>query len=597
VSDEGDAVVPDEVDDEVEAVAPDEVDEIDAVAVDEGEALTPDEIGDELDDEVDEPGSAEGGPVLVAGVLFDQDEQEPLAVAGPEPTLDPAALQVLISRLTGIAEEMGAVLRRAAFSPNIKERADCSAALFDAGGELLVQAEHIPVHLGSMPAAVAAAIDAFGEEIEPGEQIVLNDPFAGGTHLNDITVVAPVHVGGELIGWVANRAHHADLGGATPGSIPPEATEIQQEGLRLPPVRLTDDVREVIVASSRTPEERRGDLDAQWGANVVGMTRLAAEAGQPLAEVTAYGERRMRAALAALPDGEWVFTDVLDSTGPRPEQHAAATICVCVMVDGDGITFDFTGTDEQRSGNMNAVEAVTLSAVSFALRAAIVPDLEGVGGSMRPVTVIAPEGTLVAARPPVAVGAGNVEVSQRIADVCLGALAQIVPDGVAAASQGTMNNVLLGGDGWVYYETVAGGQGARPDRDGMSGVHTGMTNTRNTPIEALERAYPLRVRRLRLRTGSGGKGRHRGGEGIERDLEVLEAATVSLITERRVFPPWGLDDGGPGALGENWLLPEGDEKRAERLADKVTLEVRPGDVLRLRTPGGGGHGPPPTLAE
>jgi len=562
VSDEGDVVAPDEVD----------------------------EIGDELDDEVDEP-------FMAAGVLFDQDGQEPLAVAGPEPTLDPAALQVLISRLTGIAEEMGAVLRRAAFSPNIKERADCSAALFDAGGELLVQAEHIPVHLGSMPAAVAAAIDAFGEEIEPGEQIVLNDPFAGGTHLNDITLVAPVHVDGELIGWVANRAHHADLGGATPGSIPPEATEIQQEGLRLPPVRLTYDVREVIVASSRTPEERRGDLDAQWGANVVGMTRLAAEAGQPFAEVTAYGERRMRAALADLPDGEWHFTDVLDSTGPRPEQHAAATICVCVKVDGAAITFDFTGTDEQRSGNMNAVEAVTLSAVSFALRAAIVPDLEGVGGSMRPVTVVAPQGTLVAARPPVAVGAGNVEVSQRIADVCLGALAQVVPDRVAAASQGTMNNVLLGGDGWVYYETVAGGQGARPDRDGMSGVHTGMTNTRNTPIEALERAYPLRVRRLRLRTGSGGKGRHRGGEGIERDLEVLEAATVSLITERRVFPPWGLDDGGPGALGENWLLPGGDETRAERLADKVTLEVRPGDVLRLRTPGGGGHGPPPTLAE
>ncbi len=560
---------------------------------DEGDVVAPDEvdeIGDELDDEVDEP-------FMAAGVLFDQDGQEPLAVAGPDPTLDPAALQVLISRLTGIAEEMGAVLRRAAFSPNIKERADCSAALFDAGGELLVQAEHIPVHLGSMPAAVAAAIDAFGEEIEPGEQIVLNDPFAGGTHLNDITLVAPVHVDGALIGWVANRAHHADLGGATPGSIPPEATEIQQEGLRLPPVRLTHDVREVIVASSRTPEERRGDLDAQWGANVVGMTRLAAEAGLPFAEVTAYGERRMRAALADLPDGEWHFTDVLDSTGPRPEQHAAATICVCVKVDGDAVTFDFTGTDEQRSGNMNAVEAVTLSAVSFALRAAIVPDLEGVGGSMRPVTVVAPQGTLVAARPPVAVGAGNVEVSQRIADVCLGALAQVVPDRVAAASQGTMNNVLLGGDGWVYYETVAGGQGARPDRDGMSGVHTGMTNTRNTPIEALERAYPLRVRRLRLRTGSGGKGRHRGGEGIERDLEVLEAATVSLITERRVFPPWGLDDGGPGALGENWLLPEGDEKRAERLADKVTLEVRPGDVLRLRTPGGGGHGPPPTLAE
>ena len=573
------------------------------------------EVGDETDDEI-----PDGAAVETDDSFYDQESDGTdgdlvLSVGPPnQSTLDPAGLQVLISRLTGIAEEMGAVLRRAAFSPNIKERADCSAALFDAAGELLVQAEHIPVHLGSMPAAVHAAIEAFGEEIEPGEQIVLNDPFAGGTHLNDITVVAPVHVDGELVGWVANRAHHADLGGATPGSIPPDATEIQQEGLRLPPVRLTRDVREVIVASSRTPDERRGDLDAQWGANVVGMTRLAAEAGRPLEEVAAYGERRMRAALADLPDGDWDFTDVLDSTGPRPDQHAAATICVRVTVAGDEVTFDFTGTDDQRPGNMNAVEAVTLSAVSFALRAGIVPDLEGVGGSMRPVTVIAPSGTLVAARSPVAVGAGNVEVSQRIADVCLGALAQIAPDQVAAASQGTMNNVLIGGDGWVYYETVGGGQGARPDRpgmngvhtgmtnkvdeghqsgggrDGQSGIHTGMTNTKNTPTEALERAFPLRVRRYRLRTGSGGEGRYRGGEGIERDLEVLEDVTVSLITERRVFPPWGLEGGGPGAVGENWLLPGGDEDRAQRLGDKCSFELRSGDVLRILTPGGGGWG-------
>ena len=275
------------------------------------------EVGDETDDEI-----PDGAAVETDDSFYDQESDGTdgdlvLSVGPPnQSTLDPAGLQVLVSRLTGIAEEMGAVLRRAAFSPNIKERADCSAALFDAAGELLVQAEHIPVHLGSMPAAVHAAIEAFGEEIEPGEQIVLNDPFAGGTHLNDITVVAPVHVDGELAGWVANRAHHADLGGATPGSIPPDATEIQQEGLRLPPVRLTRDVREVIVASSRTPDERRGDLDAQWGANVVGMTRLAAEAGRPLEEVAAYGERRMRAALTALPDGDWDFTDALDSTGP-----------------------------------------------------------------------------------------------------------------------------------------------------------------------------------------------------------------------------------------------------------------------------------------
>jgi N-methylhydantoinase B/oxoprolinase/acetone carboxylase alpha subunit len=582
VSDSDDTLDDDEVDEVDDGLPEDEV-------VDEDEDLH--WVDDDLEEETDRP----DGPAF-----FDQDEEadEPDETDEPTapqtdvsaPTIGPAALQVLISRLTGIAEEMGAVLRRAAFSPNIKERADCSAALFDADGELLVQAEHIPVHLGSMPAAVAAAIDAFADEIEPGEQIVLNDPFAGGTHLNDITVVAPCHVDGELVGWVANRAHHADLGGATPGSIPPEAVEIQQEGLRLPPVRLTADVREVIVASSRTPDERRGDLDAQWGANIVGLARLAAEAEQPLHEVAAYGERRMRAALAELPDGAWDFTDVLDSTGPRAEQQAAARICVCVKVAGDEITFDFTGTDDQRPGNVNAVEAVTLSSVAYALRSAVVPDLEGVGGSMRPVTVIAPEGTLVAAQPPVAVGAGNVEVSQRIADVCFGALAQIVPDQVPAASQGTMNNVLIGGSGWVFYETIAGGQGARPDRDGMNGVHTGMTNTRNTPVEALERAFPLRVRRYRLRSGSGGDGLHRGGEGIERDLEVLENVTVSLITERRVFPPWGLEGGGPGAVGENWLLPGGEEDRAERLGDKCSFELKAGDVLRMYTPGGGGWG-------
>ncbi len=448
-----------------------------------------------------------------------------------------------------------------------------------------------------MPAAVLAAIDAVGDQVAPGDQIVLNDPFAGGTHLNDVTVVAPCHVDGELVGWVANRAHHADLGGAAPGSIPPDATEIHQEGLRLPPVLLTPEVREVIVASSRTPDERRGDLDAQWGANVVGVERLAAEAAAPRGEVADYGERRMRAALAALPDGAWSFADLLDSTGPRPDQQEAARLCVQITKAGDEVTVDFTGSDDQRPGNVNAVEAVTVSAVAYALRSVVAPDLEGVGGTMRPVTVVAPAGTIVAALPPVAVAAGNVEVSQRIADVCLGALAQAVPDRVSAASQGTMNNLLVGGDGWVYYETVAGGQGARPTKAGMNGVHTGMTNTRNTPVEALERAFPLRVRRLRLREGSGGKGLHAGGEGIERDLEVLEAATASLITERRVFPPWGLADGGPGALGENWLLPGGDERRARRLGDKVTVDLEPGDVIRLRTPGGGAWGDPDPPAE
>jgi N-methylhydantoinase B/oxoprolinase/acetone carboxylase alpha subunit len=511
-------------------------------------------------------------------------------------SLDPASLQVLVSRLTGVAEEMGAVLRRGASSPNIKERADCSAALFTPAGELLVQAEHIPVHLGSMPASVAAALAAFPEGVPDGAQVALNDPFAGGTHLNDLTLVAPCRVDGRLVGWAANRAHHADVGGMAPGSIPPEAVEVFQEGLRLPPVLLTDEVVAVLLANSRTPDERRGDLDAQVGANRVGVERLAAVgAGAPLDEVTAYGERRMRAALAAVPDGRWSFEDVLDSSGPRPEQQRPARVTVTVTVAGDVVTVDFTGTDEQRPGNVNAVEAVTVSAVSFALRSALDPTIPANGGAMRPVTVVAPAGTVVAARLPAAVGAGNVEVSQRVADVCLGALAQAVPERVGAAGQGTMNNVLVGGpepEPWVYYETVAGGQGGRPSGGGMSGVHTAMTNTKNTPVEALERAYPMRVLRYGLRRRSGGAGRHPGGDGVERDLLVLADCTASLITERRTTPPWGLAGGEPGAPGEDWLLPGGDESRAERLPDKCTVRLRAGDVLRLRTPGGGGWGEP-----
>jgi N-methylhydantoinase B/oxoprolinase/acetone carboxylase alpha subunit len=510
--------------------------------------------------------------------------------------LDPSDLAVLVSRLTGVAEEMGAVLRRAAFSPNIKERADCSAALFTAGGELLVQAEHIPVHLGSMPASVRAAIDAFGPDgIAPGEQVALNDPFAGGTHLNDLTLVAPCHVDGRLVGWAANRAHHADLGGGAPGSIPADAVEVFQEGLRIPPVRLTAEVAAVLFANSRTPEERRGDLDAQVGANVLGVARLAeiAATGAPLHEVVDYGERRMRAALAALPDGTWRFEDVLDSCGPRPEQQHPARVVVAVTVAGDEVTFDFTGTDAQRAGNVNAVEAVTVSAVAFALRSATDPTIPANGGAMRPVRVVAPPGTVVAASPPAAVGAGNVEVSQRVADVCLGALAGPCPDRVPAAGQGTMNNLLVGGAGWVYYETVAGGQGGRPGGPaGMSGVHTAMTNTKNTPVEALERAFPMRVLRYRLRRGSGGAGAWPGGDGVERDLLLLEDATVSLITERRASRPWGLAGGGPAAPGENWLLPAGDEARAERLPDKCTIRTSAGDVVRMLTPGGGAWGSP-----
>jgi len=509
-------------------------------------------------------------------------------------TLDAASLQVLASQLAGIADEMGAVLRHAAYSPNIKERADCSAAVFTASGELLAQAEHIPVHLGAMPASVRAALDAVGE-LAPGEQVIVNDPFAGGTHLNDVTLVAPCHVEGELVGWVANRAHHADVGGMAPGSIPPDAVEIAQEGLRLPPVRLTPEVVDIFVTASRTPEERRGDLDAQAGANVRGAARLAelwsAAGSDAFADVLDYGERRMRAALHALPNGEWRCEDVLDSAGPRPEQQTPTPVVVTVRLDGDTVTFDFTGTGAQRPGNVNAVEAVTVSAVAFAIRSATDPTIPANGGALRPVRVVAPAGTVVAAVPPVAVGAGNVEVSQRVADVCLGALASAAPDRVGASGQGTMNNVLMGGEGFVYYETIGGGQGGRPGRAGMSGVHTAMTNTADTPVEALERAYPLRVRSYRLRRGSGGPGEFAGGDGIEKEYEVLEATTVSLVTERRRSRPPGLAGGAPGAPGENWLLPAGDEERAERLPDKVTVDLHPGDVLRILTPGGGGYGP------
>ena len=540
--------------------------------------------------------------------------------------LDPAALSVLIARLSGIADEMGAVLRRGAFSPNIKERADCSAAVFDATGVMLAQAEHIPVHLGSMPASVHAVIRELGE-LGPGEQAIVNDPFAGGTHLNDITVVAPCWHDGRLVGWVANRAHHADVGGAAPGSLPADATDIQQEGLRLPPMRLTPEVRRVLLAASRTPIERAGDLDAQHGANVVGVERLARLAGAPFGEVVAYGERRCRAALAALPDGEWTAEDHLDSTGSAPDQQRPARLRCTVRIDGERIEFDFTGTEAQRPGNTNAVRAVTVSAVAFALRSVVDPGLPATDGTMVPVTVRTEPGTIVDARFPAAVGAGNVEVSQRVADVVCRALAPAAPDRVGAASQGTMNNVLIGGAGpaghWVYYETVGGGQGGRPPhpgrvgaapapgmsgvhtgmtntsqvdyrsaepRPGQSGIHTAMTNTRNTPIEALERAFPLRVLRYRLRRGSGGAGWASGGEGIERDLLMLEDVTVSLITERRVSQPWGLAGGAPGAVGENWLLPGGDEDRAERLPDKCTLRLAAGDVLRMLTPGGGGWG-------
>ncbi len=509
-------------------------------------------------------------------------------------SLGPAELQILNVRLAAVAEEMGAILRRAAYSPNIKERADCSAAVFTRDGELLAQAEHIPVHLGSMPASVAAVLAAGAANSSPGEHWIVNDPYSGGTHLNDITLVSPVHREGRLVGWVATRAHHSDLGGMAPGSIPASAVEIYQEGLRIPPTRYTEEVRALIAANSRTPDERAGDLDAQAGANAFGTARLAEFDPEIFPEVLDYGERRTRAALATLRPGTYEFEDFLDSFGPEADQQDPVRIHVRVTVSESSLRFDFSESDAQVRGNANAPRAVTESAVAFALRAVGDPDLPRNGGVMRPVEVMTRRGTVVDAEPPSAAGAGNVEISQRVVDVCLGALARAAPGRVGAASQGTMNNLLIGGRGWVYYETLAGGQGGRPGKDGMSAVHTGMTNTENTPIEALEREYPMRVLRYEIRKGSGGAGRYKGGEGLVREIEFLEEAVVSLVTERRKSAPWGLEGGMPGAPGRNLIARPSKKSRFEEVPDKATFRVGPGTVIRIETPGGGGYGSPPS---
>ncbi len=511
--------------------------------------------------------------------------------------IDPVTLEVSRHRFSAIATEMGVVLRRTSLSPNIKERADCSAAVFTPEGEMLAQAEHIPVHLGAMPESVRACIDAF--DPAPGAQYAVNDPFAGGTHLNDLTIVSPVYVGGDLVAWVGNRAHHADVGGEAPGSMPAHAVTVDQEGHRVPPtlaVAEGDWVEEFMVPfveTSRTPWERRGDLDAQMGANAVASRRLSTlvenvgveEFRRVAAALLDYGERRMRASLATLPSGRYRFADHMEH-GDRDIR-----LEVTVTIEEGALAADFTGTDPQVEANFNAVEAVTRSCLYYAVRVATDPTIPANGGCYRPITLRAPSGTLVNALPPAAVAAGNVETSQRIADVVLGALAQAAPDRVHAASQGTMNNVLIGNDVFAYYETVGGGQGARPHRDGQSGIHTGMTNTQNTPIEALHTHYPFRVTAYTLRRGSGGTGRYRGGDGIRREIVFGADATLSLMGERRRIPPWGLAGGGPGAVGEDWLHKV--DGSTERLPAKCTIEVRSGDRLVVLTPGGGGWGSPP----
>ncbi|HWT24368.1 MAG TPA: hydantoinase B/oxoprolinase family protein [Solirubrobacteraceae bacterium] len=503
--------------------------------------------------------------------------------------LDPVALSVLASALAGIAEEMGAVLVRGAYSSNIKERRDCSAALFDRDGRMVAQAEHIPVHLGAMPESVAAVME---HDPEPGDVWLLNDPYRGGTHLPDITAVAPVALAGEIAGFSVTRAHHSDVGGMSPGSMPSDSRDIWQEGLVIPPLRLVragvldETLLDLLLANVRTPDIRRGDLRAQIAANRVAEQRLAElvdRRGRDIVEaafgeVLAYTERRTREAIARIPDGTYEADGEIEGDGVVDED---IPIEVAVTVDGDALRIDFAGTSGQVAGNVNCPLSVTRSACLFALRVVLPRDVPANAGTFAPVTIDAPEGSLVHACRPAAVVAGNVETSQRIADTVLLALAQAVD--LPAQGQGTMNNLIIGGRGWTYYETIGGGQGASEAGAGPSGVHVGMTNTLNTPVEALELEYPMRVERYELVDGSGGDGRHRGGDGLERAVRVLEPAVVNLLTDRRRHAPQGAKGGGPGRPGENRV-------GEEVLAPKARRDLAEGDVVSVRTPGGGGWG-------
>ena len=527
--------------------------------------------------------------------------------------LDPIDLQVVTGALRAACEEMGAALVRSAHSANIKERRDCSSGLFDAAGEMVMQAEHIPVHLGAMPAAVAAVLGEDHSEGRGGRAYILNDPFRGGTHLPDITVIAPVlSKDGELLGFAANRAHHADVGGRVPGSMPADSTTLDEEGVVIAPRVLDEDAIEELVEQMRQPAQRRADLRAQLAANRIGARRLIELADRlgvdALREATGavldYSERRTRACIAALPDGPRAARDVLEGIDGDIELKLVATVV------GDRLILDFAGSAQQQRGNLNCPLAVTRSAAYFAVRVLTDPDVPPSAGAYRPIEVRAPEGSLLNARPDgsggpaPAVAGGNVETSSRVADLVLAAFGR-------ALGQGTMNNITLGMEdtggpahggserrssggrrgaasgtpGFTYYETLGGGQGACPDADGPSGVHVAMSNTLNTPVEALELEFPLRVVRHAIRRGSGGAGRHRGGDGIVRELEAQAPMSYALITERRRHAPPGADGGAPGATGRNLL-------NGEELPAKATGELRPGDRLTIETPGGGGHGTP-----
>jgi N-methylhydantoinase B len=539
---------------------------------------------------------------------------------------DPIELEVFKNLYHSIAEEMGASLRRTSFSPNIKERRDYSCAVFDGAGHVLAMGDHMPVHLGSMPMSVAAAIDRCA--MEPGDIVMLNDPFCGGTHLPDITLVMPVYVDKAKSGgqeypphttpdfYVASRAHHADVGGTFPGSMGP-CSEIYQEGFRIPPVKimrggkLVPDVLALLLNHVRTPEEREGDLGAQIAACQTGAQRLRdicsrygmARVNAAAGELLQYSEEMMRGFLRDLPPGTYQAEDYLDDDGISPEPvRIAVSIHVAKRLGGKrkqreaGVTIDFTGSSPQVQGAINAVEAITYSACFYVFRCLLREDVPATAGLMRPIKVIAPAGTVVNARPPAAVAGGNVETSQRIVDVLLKALAKAIPDRIPAAAAGTMNNLTIGGidprsgQPFAYYETIAGGMGARPNKDGVSGVHTHMTNSLNTPAEALEYAYPVRLRRYSLRPDSGGRGLHTGGDGIVREIEVLTDAQVTLLADRRARGPYGLAGGSDGARGRTVVVHlDGSE---EELAGKCSVRLRSGERVRVESPGGGGWGAP-----
>lgn len=525
--------------------------------------------------------------------------------------IDAVTLEIMRNQFESVAEEMGSVLITGAYSPNIKERRDCSTALFDADGRLVAQAEHIPVHLGAMPSAVETVLD---RAVEPGDMFVLNDPFEGGTHLPDVTLVSPIAHEGEIVGYAVSRAHHADVGGQVPGSMPAGAREIYQEGLRLPPVRLiaegsvNDDVMDILLANVRNPDERRADIRAQIAANERAEERLLDliddHGGDRIRTafdaVIEYSRDRVTSELAALPDGTYHASEVLEGDGVTERRSVSSRaksgviadeefpIEAAVTIDGSDLNVDFAGTADQVAGNVNAPLAVAQSAVYYVIRCVTDPDIPPNQGCYEPVTVDIPNKSLLNPEPPAAVVGGNVETSQRVTDVVFAALADVAPERVPAQSQGTMNNLTIGSrhaDGFTYYETIGGGMGGRPTGDGMDGVQVGMTNTLNTPIEALEAEYPLVVDQYSLRSNSGGRGRYRGGLGIERAVTVLEPATVSLLTERRQLSPRGIDGGEDGTPGENRI-------NGERVPAKTTRDVPAGTTVVLRTPGGGGHGAP-----